>query len=314
MGNKREFTKKVFKHTDKDLEEAIEIALVNNLLYDIPINLIDEPEFHDRTSKAGLKIESLAANISSVGLLQPIVVTKNKNGRYTRVSGYRRIEAFKLLRKEAIRSVVLELINKSDMHFAMLSENMQRVGLNAYDEVRTIVEIMSEDLKLSFENTISLISRISNYESGIVKSLNDDEMVQRNLIDGRLKDIGKYTFATFKNKLSLFNMHPDLISAIQNGVIDYTFAKELHRLKKFEEKMISLLNECKESNIKSSRELKQLIDTYLSSKLEKKNDAIIENSKIIARKIKGNYSLSFNEEVLNEEQKQLLSTFLNTFK
>lgn len=303
------------KPDEKELEEITEEAVKSNSIYEIKLSLIDNPSFHDRTSYSDEAIQNLANNIKATGLIQPVALVKTNNGRYRRIAGFRRIEAMKLLGYKTIKAVLLELESESDMCFAMLSENIQRIDLDVYDEIRAITEVLSKTINLPFDETISLISRLSNFDSGAIKEITDIEINYKKMIEHKLQELGKYTFATYKKKLTVLNMHPLVISAIKNRKIDYSIARELHRLRKFEEKMLELLTTCINGHLTGSRELKNEIDEYLSTnqKEVKNKNVLLKYKGFIGKKTKVGYDIKIINKHLTAEQKKLFEQFLATF-
>lgn len=308
--------KKIFKVQDEitpaEIDEIVEVAKETGAVYDIEISKIDAPHFHDRTSYDDSDIRSLAENIRNIGLLQPIAVVQSESGRFIRVAGFRRLEAMKLIGKTTIKAVVLSVENEAEMCFAMLSENIQRVNLDAYDEVRAITEVISKTIGLSFNETKSFMNRITNFGSGNVKSLSESEELMKEKIEQKLKELGKYTFASFRARMVVLNMHTSIISAMKNRTIDYTYAKEIHRLKNLDNKMLETLELAIKGSFETSRQLKLHIDAILA-KINKASP-IIKNKVVHATKDRGIYSLKIKESGLNEEQKTILEKFLISLK
>lgn len=71
-------------------------------------------------------LRSLAASIETHGLKQPILVMKEKEGRYLLVAGERRFRAHQLLKRPTIFAIITE----GDADEIALIENLQRVDLD----------------------------------------------------------------------------------------------------------------------------------------------------------------------------------------
>ncbi|CAB3740529.1 ParB/RepB/Spo0J family partition protein [Paraburkholderia rhynchosiae] len=82
------------------------------------------------------KLTQLAESIREAGLVQPIVVRRAANG-YQIVAGERRWRAHKMIGKESIKVVIIDL---SDEEMAMLAlvENVAREDLSDYEVARSI--------------------------------------------------------------------------------------------------------------------------------------------------------------------------------
>ena len=79
------------------------------------------------------KINALSLSISEHGLIQPIVVMKNKSGRYTIVAGERRWRASKQAGLKEVPVVVNEYTDEEAAEITLI-ENLQREDLNPIEE------------------------------------------------------------------------------------------------------------------------------------------------------------------------------------
>ncbi|MGU8077231.1 ParB/RepB/Spo0J family partition protein [Burkholderia pyrrocinia] len=88
------------------------------------------------------KLTELAESIREAGLVQPIVVRKAASG-YQLVAGERRWRAHKMIGKESIKAVVVD-ISDEDMAMLALVENVVRDDLTDYEIARSIRETEKE--------------------------------------------------------------------------------------------------------------------------------------------------------------------------
>ena len=79
------------------------------------------------------KIQILSESIKNYGVLQPIVVKPDENGKYMIIAGERRYRASKLAQKENIPAVIKDIPMKEIMEIALI-ENLQREELNPIEE------------------------------------------------------------------------------------------------------------------------------------------------------------------------------------
>jgi ParB family chromosome partitioning protein len=105
----------------------------------IPLNRLIASEHNVRRSDKKADIEALAASIASHGLLQNLTVTVAGDQRFAVTAGSRRHAALKLLARSghiardfAVPCQVIETGAASEVS---LAENVQRVAMNAMDEV-----------------------------------------------------------------------------------------------------------------------------------------------------------------------------------
>lgn len=88
-------------------------------------------------------IAELAQSISSVGLLEPIIVTQ-QNGGYEVVAGHRRLAACKLAGSKTIDAIVRKFATPADRTLAMAIENLQREDLSVLEEARAYKQLLEQ--------------------------------------------------------------------------------------------------------------------------------------------------------------------------
>ena len=81
------------------------------------------------------KIQILSESIKNYGVLQPIVVKPDEDGKYMIMAGERRYRASKLAQKESIPAVIKDIPMKEIMEIALI-ENLQREELNPIEEAK----------------------------------------------------------------------------------------------------------------------------------------------------------------------------------
>lgn len=130
------------------------------------------------------KITALSESIAEHGLIQPIVVTKTKQGRYSIVAGERRWRAAKMAGLKKVPVVIRDYSPQAIMEVALI-ENLQREDLNPIEEALGYRCLLDE-----FDLTQELISeRIGKSRSAIANSLrllSLDENIQKLLISGEI--------------------------------------------------------------------------------------------------------------------------------
>lgn len=108
----------------------------------IPIDEIKPNPRQPRKSFSEAELKSLAESIKSVGIIQPLTVRKVK-GEYELIAGERRLRAAK---SAGLKSVPCVEISTNDSGCAIVSllENMQRQGLNFFEEAQGISRLLDE--------------------------------------------------------------------------------------------------------------------------------------------------------------------------
>lgn len=88
------------------------------------------------------KISVLSESIKNYGVLQPIVVKPDENGKYMIIAGERRYRASKMAKLKEIPAVIKDIPMKDIMEIALI-ENLQREDLNSIEEAiayRSLIE------------------------------------------------------------------------------------------------------------------------------------------------------------------------------
>ena len=129
----------------------------------IPLNKLVESEDNVRRTERKRDIDALAASIAAHGLLQNLTVTERDAGKYAVVAGARRHAALKLLVRQGERAkdwpVPCHIVDAAAAVEASLAENVQRVDMNAMDEVEAYAALVdggasAEDVAQRFGATV----------------------------------------------------------------------------------------------------------------------------------------------------------------
>jgi ParB family chromosome partitioning protein len=88
-------------------------------------------------------LEELADSIRVLGVIQPVTVTPEKDGRYTIISGERRWRAAGMAGLETVPVYVRE-VDDQNLHEMALVENIQRQDLNAMEVAFSLQRLMEE--------------------------------------------------------------------------------------------------------------------------------------------------------------------------
>lgn len=129
----------------------------------IPLNKLVESEDNVRRTERKRDIDALAASIAAHGLLQNLTVTDRDAGKYAVVAGARRHAALKLLVRQGERAkdwpVPCHVVDAAAAAEVSLAENVQRVDMNAMDEVEAYAALVdggatAEDVAQRFGATV----------------------------------------------------------------------------------------------------------------------------------------------------------------
>lgn len=109
----------------------------------IPSGLIDPNPYQPRMAFDNDSLEELAESIRTFGLIQPISVRKQPDGRYQIISGERRYRACKLAGMEVIPAYIRATDNQGMLEMAIV-ENIQRQDLDPIEIAMSYQRLMDE--------------------------------------------------------------------------------------------------------------------------------------------------------------------------
>lgn len=147
----------------------------------ISINLIKSNSDQPRKFFDDDKIAELAESIKYHGIIQPIILKKNKE-EYIIVAGERRWRAAKLLGLKEVPAIVMNLTDKDILEISLI-ENIQRQDLNPIEEAVAYKKLLGE-FKLTQEELSRRIGKSRVAISNTMRLMNLTETVQQYLMDG----------------------------------------------------------------------------------------------------------------------------------
>jgi ParB family chromosome partitioning protein len=153
----------------------------------IPIDMIDPSPNQPRRAFDEDSLLALAGSIRAQGVLQPVLVRPQPNGRYELIAGERRWRAARLAELESIPSVVRRHDNAASLELALV-ENMAREDLNPVEEARACAALV-EELGLTREEVGVRVGRTRVAVSNLIRLLDlPDEALElierRDLTEG----------------------------------------------------------------------------------------------------------------------------------
>ncbi|MGL5479457.1 MAG: ParB/RepB/Spo0J family partition protein, partial [Clostridium sp.] len=160
-----------------------EVKKNNNLT--IPLNKITNNSEQPRKFFDKENISELAESIKNHGIIQPLILKKQKNN-YIIVAGERRFRAAKMLGLKEVPAIIMDLTEKEILEIALI-ENIQRENLNPIEEAIAYKKLLSE-----FDLTQNELSqRIGKSRTAITNTMrltNLDSRVQQYLIESVISE------------------------------------------------------------------------------------------------------------------------------
>ncbi|MEA2563741.1 MAG: ParB family transcriptional regulator, chromosome partitioning protein [Acidobacteriota bacterium] len=151
----------------------------------LPIGQLKPNRFQPRTQFDDAAIEELAASIKTQGVVQPLVVSADKDGTYVIVAGERRWRASRLAGLETVPVVVRQVTDDREMLELALVENLQRSDLNVLEEAEAYLSLQ-EKFGLSQEDIATRVGKARTTVTNALRLLRLPDEVQDLLREGRL--------------------------------------------------------------------------------------------------------------------------------
>ena len=110
---------------------------------EIAVELIDRNPFQTRSHVHESELAELAASIIANGVVQPILVRPQPNGRFQLIAGERRWRASQMAKKATIPAILRQVSDEQAMEITIV-ENLQREDLNPMDQARAFERLATE--------------------------------------------------------------------------------------------------------------------------------------------------------------------------
>jgi ParB family chromosome partitioning protein len=207
-------------------------------------------------------MDSLIASIQQHGILQPLLVQPKNEMGYPLIAGERRYRAAEALGLEFVPIVVCGLDDQEAWIIA-LTENLQREDLNPVEETKGILKLLSWKLQIEDDAVKSLLYRLRDEHKGKVPH-NVMGGNSFEIINQVFDELGTQTWESFTtNRLPILNLPSDILRVLETGLIAYTKAIAIAKVKD-ETKRAELLEESIQNSL-SLIQIKEKIATLKSS-------------------------------------------------
>jgi ParB family chromosome partitioning protein len=168
---------------------------------EIPVDSIDRNPFQTRTAMDEAQLAELAASITANGVVQPILVRPQVNGRYQLIAGERRWRASIKAGKSTIPAILRQVSDEQAMEITIV-ENLQRADLNPMEQARAF-DRLSREFHMTQEQMATRTGKDRTTVANFLRLLKLPAPVQAQV------EAGQLTFGHARALLGL-NGHPDL--------------------------------------------------------------------------------------------------------
>jgi len=110
---------------------------------EIAVDLIDRNPFQTRSQVHESELAELAASIVANGVVQPILVRPQPNGRFQLIAGERRWRASQMANKSTIPAILRQVSDEQAMEITIV-ENLQREDLNPMEQAKAFDRLSRE--------------------------------------------------------------------------------------------------------------------------------------------------------------------------
>lgn len=173
---------------------------------EIPVDDIDRNPFQTRTRVDEGELAELAASITANGVVQPILVRPQANGRFQLIAGERRWRASQLAGKKTIPAILRQVSDEQALEITIV-ENLQRADLNPIEQAHAF-ERLSREFHMTQEQIATRTGKDRVSVSNYMRLLSLPESIQK-LVESSLLSFGH------AKALMGLKFHPDLEKTAQ---------------------------------------------------------------------------------------------------
>jgi ParB family chromosome partitioning protein len=211
------------------------------------------------------KLNQLAESIKQHGILEPLLVRPEAQGKYQLIAGERRYKAATMLGLVEVPVVIRDFNDQEALQIALI-ENLQREDLNPLEETEGILELAAIRLQKDTEYVVTLLHQAAHPERNSVDNVIHTE--EWKTLQEVFEALGRFTPESFRtNRLPLLKLPDDVLDALRTGKIAYTKARAIARVKD-EDRRSELL----EATINEDLSLAQIKERLAAVEVKSDND------------------------------------------
>lgn len=163
----------------------------------LPVESLTASPYQPRKHFDETALAELAASIKRHGVVQPLVVTPVKNGKYVLIAGERRWRASQLAGLKTVPALVRDSKELEQLEIALI-ENVQRVDLSPLEQAVSI-ERLHEQFSLSYEAIAQRLGKATSTVNNTVRLLRLPETARDALASGKISEGHARAILALKN-------------------------------------------------------------------------------------------------------------------
>ncbi|HZL07782.1 MAG TPA: ParB/RepB/Spo0J family partition protein [Candidatus Dormibacteraeota bacterium] len=152
----------------------------------IPVGQIQPNPHQPRKHFDDTALKELASSIKRYGIIQPLVVTPVKDGKYTLIAGERRWRASQLAGLPTVPAIIRERQELEQLELALI-ENVQRVDLSPLEQALSI-ERLHEQFSFSYDDIAKRLGKANSTVNNTVRLLRLPEAAREALAAGKISE------------------------------------------------------------------------------------------------------------------------------
>jgi len=165
---------------------------------EVPVTDIMPNRRQPRTHFDEAGLEELAASISKLGVVQPLIVRPLAEGKYELIAGERRLRAAKIAGLATVPVLTRSADNQDSLEIALV-ENIQREDIGALECARAYRSLIDE-FRLTQEQVADKVGKSRTSIANTVRLLRLPKRVQEGLESGRITEGHARALLTFDNE------------------------------------------------------------------------------------------------------------------
>jgi ParB/RepB/Spo0J family partition protein len=177
------------------------------LAQEIPLDRISPDPDQPRKTFFDQTLQELATSIKEVGVLQPILISRDGRDRYRLITGERRYRAAKMAGLASVPAIVVDPLASDQRLIRQIIENIQREDLNDLDRAHAL-EALKAYLGTSWEETAKRVGLTEGRVHQLRRLKHLAEPIQEDIRAGLLseKDSRPYQGLTSEEQTELHQL------------------------------------------------------------------------------------------------------------
>jgi ParB family chromosome partitioning protein len=179
-----------------DFDKSI-LLTADDRVEKIPVGQLQASPYQPRRHFDEAALQELAESIKRHGVVQPLVVTPVKDGKYTLIAGERRWRAATIAKLDTVPAIIRDRAELEQLELALI-ENVQRVDLGPLEQAVSI-ERLHEQFNLSYEDIAKRLGKAPSTINNTVRLLGLPAEAREALAKGEISEGHARAILALKN-------------------------------------------------------------------------------------------------------------------